>query len=59
MDPEVRRHRYVEVQRILHEDAPTCFHVALEELYGISNRVENFDARPDGMLPMHDVSLKA
>lgn len=59
MDPEVRRRKYVEVQRILHEEAPTCFHFALEELYGISNRVENFDARPDGMLPMHDVSLKA
>jgi len=59
MDPEVRRRKYVEVQQILHEEAPTCFHFALEELYGISNRVENFDARPDGMLPMHDVSLKA
>jgi peptide/nickel transport system substrate-binding protein len=59
MDAEARRGSYVEVQRLLHEDAPTCFHFALEELYGISNRVRNFEARPDGMLPMHDVSLKA
>jgi hypothetical protein len=49
----------VEVQQLLHEDAPTCFHLALEELYGISNRVRDFEARPDGMLPMHDVSLRA
>ena len=59
MDPEARRRSYVEVQQLLHEDAPTCFHLALEELYGISNRVRDFEARPDGMLPMHDVSLRA
>ncbi len=54
-----RRQKYIEVQRQLQRDIPTCFHLALEELYGVSNRVENFAARPDGMLPMHDVSLKS
>ncbi|UCH35375.1 MAG: ABC transporter substrate-binding protein, partial [Armatimonadota bacterium] len=59
MDTEARRRKYVEVQRILHEDAPTCFHFALNELYGVSDSVESFQARPDGMLPMHDVGLQA
>jgi len=59
MDTEARRRKYVEVQQILHRDAPTCFHFALEELYGVSDRVQYFQARPDGMLPMHDVWLKA
>ncbi|NIM05960.1 MAG: ABC transporter substrate-binding protein [Armatimonadetes bacterium] len=58
MEAETRRQKYIEVQRILHREAPTCFHFALEELYGVSDRVENFEARPDGMLPMHDVSLR-
>ena len=58
METETRRRKYVEVQRILHEDIPTCFHFALEELYGVSDRVVGFEARPDGMLPMHDVSLR-
>lgn len=57
MEPEARASAYREVQRILHEDTPTCFHLALDELYGIAERVRDFDARPDGMLPMHDVSL--
>jgi peptide/nickel transport system substrate-binding protein len=59
MDPEARARKYRQVQGMLHEDAPTCFHLALEELYGVSDRVENFRARADGMLPMHDVSLSA
>jgi peptide/nickel transport system substrate-binding protein len=58
LDPEARRGKYVAVQRALHEDIPTCFHFALEELYGVSDRVVGFEARPDGMLPMHDVSLR-
>jgi peptide/nickel transport system substrate-binding protein len=57
MDPKVRAEKYTRVQRLLHEDAPCCFHFAKEELYGISQRVSDFEARPDGMLPMHDVSL--
>jgi ABC-type transport system substrate-binding protein len=57
MDPDERRAKYVEVQRILHRDVPTCFHFALDELYGLADRVEGFAARSDGMLPMHDVSL--
>ncbi len=59
MDSEDRARKYVEVQRHLHEDIPTCFHFAQQELYGVADRVENFAARPDGMLPMHDVSLAA
>ena len=57
MELEVRRRKYVEVQQILHRDAPACFHFAMEELCGVSDRVQGFEARPDGMLPMHDVSL--
>jgi len=59
MDSGTRAEKYVQVQRILHRDIPTCFHFALEELYGVSTRVKNLEARPDGMLPMHDVSLAA
>ncbi len=57
MEPEVRARKYVQVQGILHEDIPTCFHFAQEELCGVSDGVENFHARSDGMLPMHDVSM--
>ena len=57
MDEEDRAARYVEVQRILHAEAPTCFHFAMEELCGVSDRVVNFQARSDGMLPMHDVNI--
>ncbi len=57
MDPNVRARTYVQVQRALHGDIPTCFHFAQQELYGVSDRVRSFQARPDGMLPMHDVSL--
>ena len=57
MDPDVRARTYVQVQRALHGDIPTCFHFAQQELYGVSDRVRSFQARPDGMLPMHDVSL--
>jgi peptide/nickel transport system substrate-binding protein len=57
MDPEVRAAKYRRAQHILHEEVPTCFHFAMEELYGVANRVRDFQARPDGMLPMHDVSL--
>lgn len=58
LDPEVRRQKYIAVQRLLYDHIPTCFHFAVEELYGVSDRVVGFDARPDGMLPMHDVSLR-
>jgi peptide/nickel transport system substrate-binding protein len=57
MDPKARAEKYIQVQQLLHQDAPCCFHFAKEELYGISQRVSGFEARPDGMLPMHDVSL--
>ena len=57
MDPELRREKYLQAQRILHADAPTCLHFAVEELYGVARAVRDFHPRPDGMLPMHDVSL--
>ncbi len=57
MDPDLRAKTYVQVQRLLHRDLPTCFHFAQQELYGVSDRVQSFQARPDGMLPMHDVAL--
>ncbi|HIE51734.1 MAG TPA: ABC transporter substrate-binding protein [Armatimonadetes bacterium] len=58
LDPESRRQKYLQVQRILHAQVPTCFHFLLEELYGVAEVVENFHARPDGMLPMHDVVIR-
>jgi peptide/nickel transport system substrate-binding protein len=59
MDRASRVQKYTEVQRILHADIPTCFHFVTEELYGVADVVENFHARPDGMLHMHDVSLRS
>ena len=47
-----------DLQQILHADSPTCVHFATEELYGVADAVSDFHARPDGMLPMHDVSLR-
>ncbi|MBN1459406.1 MAG: twin-arginine translocation signal domain-containing protein [Armatimonadetes bacterium] len=57
MDPDTRAAKYRRVQQLLHDQVPTCFHFAMQELYGVADRVRGFDARPDGMLPMHDVSL--
>lgn len=58
MDERDRADKFRQVQQILHRDIPTSFHFATEELYGVLDTVEGFHARPDGMLPMHDVALK-
>ncbi|MBI3944773.1 MAG: ABC transporter substrate-binding protein [Armatimonadetes bacterium] len=59
LDNAARSRKYVRVQQILHRDVPTCFHYVMEELYGVADAVENFHARADGMLHMHDVGLKS
>jgi peptide/nickel transport system substrate-binding protein len=56
-DPDRRRALFVEVQRILHEDVPAVFGWATQEIYGIRQRVQNWEARPDAMLMMHRVRL--
>lgn len=57
-DAERRRSLFVEVQRIVHEDVPAIFGWATEELYGVADRVQNWQARSDAMLMMHRAWLK-
>lgn len=56
-DPDVRRALFVKVQRLVHEDVPAIFGWAKRELYGVRERVRNWQARPDSMLMMHRVFL--
>lgn len=56
-DSDVRRDCFQRVQEILNEDIPGIFGIAKKELYGVSSRVHDWSPRPDGMLPMHDVSI--
>lgn len=56
-DPNARRDRFREVQEILHAEVPAIFGIAKQEIYGVNSRVRNWSPRPDGMLPMHDVSV--
>lgn len=58
-DPDRRRSLFVEVQRILHDEVPAIFGWARQEIYGVSNRVRHWDARPDAMLMMHRAMLAA
>ena len=56
-EPE-RRAAYIEAQRILRDDIPAVFGLARKEIYGVSNAVANWQPKSDGMLNMHDVSIK-
>lgn len=56
-DPDRRKALFVEVQRVLHQDVPAIFGWAKQEIYGIRQRVQNWEARPDAMLMMHRVRL--
>lgn len=56
-DPDARKALFVEVQRIVHEEVPAIFGWSKQEIYGVRERVQNWDARPDAMLMMHRVRL--
>ncbi len=55
--PTEREALFVKVQRIVHNEVPAIFGWATEEIYGVSTRVADWDARPDAMLMMHGTSL--
>ena len=56
-DSDERRALFVQVQRIVHDEVPAIFGWATEEIYGVSTRVQGWEARPDAMLMMHRTSL--
>ena len=56
-DSEARRDCFRKVQEILNKDIPGIFGIAKKEIYGVGSRVHEWSPRPDGMLPMHDVSV--
>jgi peptide/nickel transport system substrate-binding protein len=54
-DMSTREKCFIDIQRILREDIPCVFGYAKKEIYGVRNRVHNWQPRPDGMLNMHRV----
>ncbi len=57
-DKAERERSYAEVQRILRDRLPVVCGLARNEIYGVSNRVRGWQPTSDGMLNMHDVSLR-
>ena len=56
-DPKVRQAKYEELERILWEEEPEiwlCYTVAI---YGVSDRLRNFEARRDYYVLLSDVSI--
>ncbi len=56
-DPRKRADLFVRVQRQVYQDVPAAFGWAREEIYGVRDRVRNWEARPDSMLMMHRALL--
>jgi peptide/nickel transport system substrate-binding protein len=56
-DPRRRAELFVRVQRIVDTDVPAVFGWAPQEIYGVRDRVRNWEARPDAMLMMHRAYL--
>ena len=56
-DSAERKALFIKVQRVVHDEVPAVFGWATEEIYGVSTRVGNWEARPDAMLMMHRASL--
>lgn len=52
-DPEERVAAFKKIQEIIYEDAPEVFLYVPQELYGISNRLENWIPSPDSRINLH------
>lgn len=57
-DLDIRGARYREVQQLIHDDAPMIFGYAPEELYGLRDRIKNFDPPPSGMFQFGEVRVE-
>ncbi|MBI4013136.1 MAG: ABC transporter substrate-binding protein [Candidatus Rokubacteria bacterium] len=58
LDEAKRREIYGKVQRLMIDDAPALFMHALEDIYGVTSRVE-WKPRSDEMVRHYEMSLKA
>lgn len=52
-DPEERVAAFKKIQEIIYEDAPQVFLYIPQELYGVSNRLENWSPSPDSRINLH------
>jgi len=52
-DPQEREEAFMKIQEIIYEDAPQVFLYIPQELYGISNRLENWVPSPDSRINLH------
>lgn len=58
LDERERERLYIRAQRAILAQLPAAFGLARKEIYGVSKRVTNWQPSSDGMLNMHDVSLR-
>jgi peptide/nickel transport system substrate-binding protein len=56
-DPDKRADIYVELQRLIFEEAPAVFLYVPQEIEAASARVRNWEPSPDGRINLHDVWL--
>jgi peptide/nickel transport system substrate-binding protein len=55
---EERRAAFLKAQEIIHADVPMVFEFVAHEIYGVRNRVKNFEPSPDGRLHLWAVDLE-
>ena len=58
LDPKLREAYYRRIQEIVYRDAPMIFGYAVEEFYGVRNRVKNFLPQASGIINLHDVGAR-
>ena len=54
-DPKVRQAKYEELERILWEEEPEIWPYYSVAIYGVSDRLRNFEARRDYYVLLSDV----
>jgi len=56
LDSDERTQCFIEGQKIVYDDCPMVWGFVTKEIYGKSNRVDNWKPSPDSRLNMHDVA---
>jgi peptide/nickel transport system substrate-binding protein len=57
-DPKVRQQKYEEIEKALWEDEPEIWPYYSVAIYAVSDRLQNFQARRDYYVLLHDVSVR-
>jgi ABC-type transport system substrate-binding protein len=56
-DPKIRQQKYEELERILWDEEPEIWPYYSVAIYGISDRLRNFEARRDYYILLQDVAI--